>query len=65
MTFSWVNQIIHIHKHNPLTLNLIFTMKQADFMSTFVGVRSEKHPKNINKISSDIDKRFGNSEKDE
>ena len=48
-----------------MTLNLIFTMKQADFMSTFVGVRSEKHPKNINKISSDIDKRFGNSEKDE
>ena len=34
-------------------------------MSKFVSVRSEKHPKNINKISSDIDKRFGNSEKDD
>ena len=35
-----------------------FTMKQADILSKFVGVMSEKHAENINKISSGINKRF-------
>ena len=37
-----------------------FTMKQADIMTKFVGVVSEKHAENINKTSLDIDKRFDN-----
>ena len=40
-----------------------FTMKQADIMSKSVGVASEKHAQNINKISSDIDKRFDKFQK--
>ena len=35
-----------------------FTMKQADIMSKFVSVVSEKHAENVNKISSEIGKRF-------
>lgn len=40
-----------------------FTIKQADIMSKSVGVVSEKHAQNINKISSDIDKRFDKLQK--
>ena len=32
-----------------------FIMKQADIVSKSVAFRSEKHPENINKTSSDID----------
>lgn len=41
-----------------------FIMKQADIVSKSVGFRYEKHPENINKTSSDIDKRFDKFQKE-
>ena len=47
-----------------LTFFKTFTRKQADIMSKFVGVVSGRHVENINKISSDVNKKFGKLQKE-
>ena len=56
MNLTWLHVLLTFYKHSLL--------KQADIMRRFVGAVSEKHAENINKISSDIDKRCGRLQKE-